>query len=201
MQPIVLMKCGGSLFDLPDLGSRLELLLPQLSPSRCVIVPGGGALVDVIRDWDRLHQLGEQRSHELAIDCLSISARFLAALSPQLELVKSLAVLPAHWSERSTTPVLDLSSRAFEDSTSGHRLPSSWDVTSDSLAAALAQDLGASRLLLLKSVDAPRPGLAAAVARGEVDRWFPNVINHLAIDWVNLRASPVSIEPVFLDLR
>ena len=52
------IKVGGSLFDRPDLGPRLRRWLDANAPWETILVPGGGRLVDVIRDLDRIHGLG-----------------------------------------------------------------------------------------------------------------------------------------------
>jgi dihydroneopterin aldolase len=57
-------------------------------------------------------------------------------------------------------------------------IPVSWDVTSDSLAAWLADKLGARRLVLMKQVALP-PDPAGAddlAARGIVDKAFPRFL-------------------------
>jgi 5-(aminomethyl)-3-furanmethanol phosphate kinase len=66
-------------------------------------------------------------------------------------------------------------------------IPQSWDVTADSLAAWLARRLGADRLVLVKSVAAPRPlDVDALAAFGMVDEAFPSffVAGGLALDWI-----------------
>ena len=69
----VIVKVGGSLYDLPDLGPRLLRLLdrPEMQPT--FVVPGGGRLVDDIRGLDRLHRLGEEASHWLALSVNAVS--------------------------------------------------------------------------------------------------------------------------------
>ncbi len=55
-------------------------------------------------------------------------------------------------------------------------VPPSWDATSDTLAAWLARELGAAKLLLVKSADLPpgaAPTLAELAASGVADRLFP----------------------------
>ncbi|NUQ61799.1 MAG: hypothetical protein HUU20_04880 [Pirellulales bacterium] len=58
---------------------------------------------------------------------------------------------------------------------SGPRLPHTWDVTSDSIAAALAAALSARELVLLKSCARPEPwsSLREAAEAGYVDRFLP----------------------------
>ncbi len=55
-------------------------------------------------------------------------------------------------------------------------LPKAWDVTSDTLAAWLAGELKADRLILVKSVDPPSAAETAAdlAAAGIVDPLFPH---------------------------
>ena len=77
--PIV-VKVGGSLLDLADLGARLMSWLRTLHRRDLILVPGGGPTADVVRDMDRLHRLGEQPSHWLALRALSLNAHLLARI-------------------------------------------------------------------------------------------------------------------------
>src|SRR5262245_30988403 len=89
MTPDVVVKVGGSLYDLPDLGPRLRAWLgqrPELAP---LLVPGGGAVVDFVRNLDRRHRLGEEASHWLALRGLTLQAHFLAALLPNAVVVNA----------------------------------------------------------------------------------------------------------------
>ena len=61
MRPLTVVKVGGSLYDLPDLHLRLQPWLSQAKTTDIILVPGGGATADVIRDFDRVHHLGEIR--------------------------------------------------------------------------------------------------------------------------------------------
>ena len=69
-------------------------------------------------------------------------------------------------------------------------LPQSWDVTSDTLAACVAMDLGAEELVLLKSADwGDGRNWIEAAKRGLVDAAFPRVVMYLTrVTWVNLRS-------------
>ena len=51
-------------------------------------------------------------------------------------------------------------------------LPHTWDVTSDSIAAALAIELEADELVLLKSTPTPSTDVDELSALGYVDRYF-----------------------------
>src|SRR5688572_14807390 len=76
----VVVKVGGSLFDLPNLAARLGAWLAELGTPQVILVPGGGATADVMRDFDRLHQLGEEKAHWLALRSLTLNAHFLTEL-------------------------------------------------------------------------------------------------------------------------
>ncbi len=161
-EPVV-VKVGGSLFDLPDLGGRLARWLEITSLSEVTFVAGGGAAADVVREMDRTHRLGEEKSHWLALESLRLTASLLLALSAR----------------EGCQPfrVEDLYSFARRDEGRPGCLPHRWEVTSDSLAARVAEVIGARELILLKSVTIP-PDMdwAEAGRRGYVDGYFPTMI-------------------------
>ncbi len=192
-EPATIVKVGGSLYDLPDLGPRLSRWLDACS-SPVMLVPGGGSFAAAVRELDRIHQLGEERAHWLAIQAMSQAARFLATLLPRGELALTLAACPAI-SRAGQIAVLDVASFCAAD----ERLPHSWDVTSDAIAARIAQVSGARRLILLKSVGL-EGGLSwqEAARRGLVDPAFADVIAAapaLAVELIDFRAA-ASVETV-----
>jgi aspartokinase-like uncharacterized kinase len=68
------------------------------------------------------------------------------------------------------------------------RLPASWDVTSDSIAAWIARQLGGAALVLLKSAEAPSRVLATLAGAGYVDAYFPIAAHGLSqIEFVDVR--------------
>ena len=155
----VVVKVGGSLFNLPDLGPRLGAWLTTLGQPDAVLVAGGGAAANVVRELDRVHRLGEEKSHWLALESLGLTARFLSALAPP------------------SFAVQDLQSFACHDEGRPGCLPHSWEVTSDSLAARFAEVAGARELVLLKSVTIPSDmSWSEASRRGFVDGFFPTMV-------------------------
>src|SRR5581483_10984790 len=76
---LVVVKIGGSLLDLPDLGPRLKKWLEQ-SAATVLVVPGGGAAADAVRRLDQLHRLGESRAHWLALRAVQLNASLLGDL-------------------------------------------------------------------------------------------------------------------------
>jgi aspartokinase-like uncharacterized kinase len=171
---VIVVKVGGSLFDHPRLGPGLRAYLDSLAPAEVLIVPGGGDVAEAVRKLDRVHGLGEEVSHGLALWALGVSSEFL---------YHALAC-----GERVT--ILNCYEFAQEDESRPGKLPHSWDVTSDSIAARVAVVYGAERLVLLKSVDVPPPtAWDEAAARGWVDPHFPTVVAGapFAIEVVNFR--------------
>jgi aspartokinase-like uncharacterized kinase len=192
MRGPVVVKVGGSLFDLPDLGMRLRSWLNPFSALRTplLLVPGGGAAADGIRRLDQVHALGEEKAHWLALRALTLNAHFLAALLPDADVAEDVAACRLLW-QRGRIAILDGHAFARADEAHAGRLPHGWAVTSDSLAARVA-DVLAARLILLKSVTIPT-GLdwAQAGRAGFVDGYFAEVLSRcvtlLEVCAVNLR--------------
>ena len=77
-------------------------------------------------------------------------------------------------------------------------LPTSWDVTSDSIAAYVASQLQAQELVLFKSTSLPaNTNRAQAAHTGLIDGYFEQAAATIEnIRWVNLRTTPVSERPL-----
>jgi aspartokinase-like uncharacterized kinase len=186
--PAAVIKIGGSLFDLPDLGQRLQAWLAGQATRTLLLVPGGGPVAEVVRQYDRLYGLGEERAHWLALRSLALNARLLCFLLPQTVVVPHIRSLATLW-RRGKIPVLDLYSFARADEGQPGALPHCWNVTSDSLAARVARVAGARELLLLKSTSLPA-GMdwTEAGKRGLVDTYFAEVAeNSLTVRFINFR--------------
>ncbi len=193
---LAVVKVGGSLYDLPDLGPRLRRWLNHAPANDVLIVPGGGPAADVIRDLDRIHHLGEEKAHWLALEALRLNAHFIARLLPPADFID-------HWdesrivmlrSEGTRTLLLDAVAFAARDRNLHPEaaLPHRWSVTSDSIAARVAVVSGAEHLILLKSVTIPQDmDWEGASERGYVDEWFARTIRpageSLKVRAVNLR--------------
>jgi aspartokinase-like uncharacterized kinase len=176
----MVVKVGGSLFDVPDLGPRLRRWLDSNAPREVIVVPGGGPAADVIRALDRAHGLGEETAHWLALRALALNAELLAALMPRSCVIDGPDLAELVW-EQGRRPVLDAFAFCEADEASAERLPHAWAVTSDSVAARVAVVAGAGELVLLKSA-APPPGDVAAWAEvGYVDPWLPRALARSAV--------------------
>ncbi len=178
------VKVGGSLFDWPELGIKLRAFLALLAAQNVLLVPGGGATADAIRSFDRVHQLGEDASHWLALDALSVNARFLQRLLPETRIATDTA-------DRGTA-ILDPAPFFQADERRPDHLPHSWQVTSDSLAVRVAVVADARELILLKSIAWAGAHWHAASRADVVDGYFNHAIQQakaeMEVRVVNLRA-------------
>ncbi|MDA1179764.1 MAG: hypothetical protein O2931_13325, partial [Planctomycetota bacterium] len=73
--PRRVVKLGGSLLSDPQLPVRWDAWWRSQPRWDTLVVVGGGCWVDAVREADKLHSLGEEVSHWLAIDALRITAR------------------------------------------------------------------------------------------------------------------------------
>ena len=128
--PIV-VKLGGSL------SNQVENLVPVFLASGCplFIIPGGGIFTDIVRK----SRVDDDTAHWMAVAAMDQYGWFIASrgipATSFLQVPDQPVVFLPYCSIRQLDP-----------------LPHSWDVTSDSIAAWVADLLGLD-LLLLKSVD------------------------------------------------
>jgi len=187
--PDVVIKVGGSLFEWPEFPGRLARWLDAEGASRPVLIVGGGPPVDFVRMLDATHRLGDEPAHRLALRAMDFTAEALAELLPGSRVVRRPAELPAAWRD-GRRPIFAPRLYLEElDERRADRLPCSWEVTSDTIAARVAIDLRAARLVLLKSTS---PGAAStrseAVRAGLIDLCFPTAAEGLdRVEIVELR--------------
>jgi aspartokinase-like uncharacterized kinase len=184
---LTVVKVGGGLGDdalpalctaLGELGARHPLL----------VVPGGAGFADAVREADRRFGLSAATAHRMAILGMEQFGWLLSELIPGAERSADLDVARA-----GRARVLLPAGVPLEG------LPASWDVTSDSIAAWVADRIGAGRLVLVKAVDGlfadwPARGkpLAqltvaelAALRSGGVDEYVSTVLERASFEtWV-----------------
>ncbi len=190
------MKVGGSLAA--D-STVLKALCAELSKAaekyRVLVVPGGGEFADVVRAADASFELSSKVSHKMAVLGMDQFGLLLSHLIPNARVAFSLGVVEGLSSSRRV--VILLPSRLVFRARS---LPSSWDVTSDSIAAYVAQRLCVGKLVLVTDVDGvftcnPKidacaeligevsaSGLLELGARTSVDRFLPSMLLKLGLD-------------------
>jgi 5-(aminomethyl)-3-furanmethanol phosphate kinase len=179
----ILVKVGGSLLGLPDLGIRLHGLAEHLSADQVLFFPGGGPTANLVRDWHSRFQFDEEAAHQLAVRSLRLNAELLARLMPEVPL--------GNGYEKSRMMILDpvLLLDRYDSECPDDAPPHTWDVTSDSLAAWIALRWPTEDLLLLKSVPCPIGQTVTAASRiGLVDPYFPGLAGRIPrVSWCCLR--------------
>lgn len=186
-------KVGGSLFDFAELPTALRCWL-DTQPGVTVLIAGGGPFADAVRNADATFAIGDSAAHRLALEAMRLSAQLLAAMLSETELLYSLDDVHRGLSN-SGVVVLD----PWETLTLPEcRLPHSWDVTSDSIAAYIASQLQSHELVLFKSRPLPaNTNRAEAAGAGLVDGYFVHAAAVLpTVRWVNLRGTPVTERPL-----
>jgi aspartokinase-like uncharacterized kinase len=184
---LTVVKVGGGLGDdalpalcnaLGELGGRHPLL----------VVPGGAGFADAVREADRRFGLRAATSHRMAILGMEQFGLLLSELIPGAERCDDLTRVGAGRTTVLSPVALPLDA-----------LPASWDVTSDSIAAWVADRAGAGRLVLVKAVDGlyahwpprgdPFTSLTvaelAALQAGGVDAYLPVLLGGARFEtWV-----------------
>ena len=189
--PWVVVKLGGSLAGDPSLAHWLRELARDDS-ARFVAVPGGGPFADAVRAAQAAWGFSDEVAHTMAVGAMDQFGHMLCGIHlrsipcwtlQQIEQARAGDRLPV-W-----LPGHVMSSE--------RQLPRSWDVTSDTIAAWLANALGAVGLVLVKSCDLsvdPEDPVALAAA-GIVDPALPVFLSRSALavrvirkdQWGNLR--------------
>ena len=196
MTMLRVIKLGGSLLTCPQLGERLPAWLAQQRAATTVIVVGGGPLVDALRRLDAAKPIAEETAHWLAIDAMSLSARLIAEWFPGFRLVEHVQDVPRNCGKQPPY-VLDVRELMRGQDLPGtkdvQRLPCTWDVTSDSIAAYAASVLQADELVLLKSaMPQDRGDFESLAAEGYVDAFFPRAAARIPVVCaVDLAGEPV----------
>ena len=184
---LTVVKVGGGVGDsalpalcktLGELGARHPLL----------VVPGGAGFADAVREADRRFGLPAAAAHRMAILGMEQFGWLLSELIPGAERRADVARVSA-----GRTTVLLPAALSLD------RLPASWEVTSDSIAAWVADQTGAGRLVLMKEADGlfadwpprgePLARLTvaelAALRTGGVDAYLPAVLEGAHVEtWV-----------------
>lgn len=177
------IKVGGSLLDRLDWPRLIgELVAEASARSACLLVVGGGSVVESLRESDARSPHPVERMHRAAIDVMGGTGWLVARL---LEL----PFVAEPGTDR--TAVLDVPTWLGHEGRI-ERLPVGWRVTSDSIAADVAARLKAA-LLLAKSGPPPDTADCHQLAeRGWVDGYFPQAAAPLGeIAW----ACPSSVPP------
>lgn len=162
---LTVIKLGGSHAFAPHLADWIDAIAK--CAGRIVVVPGGGPFADAVRDAQPKMGFGDRAAHRMALLAMEQYGCALASLAPRFRLADSLPEIDQALIEM-LVPVWLPTRMAL----AAPDIPWSWDVTSDSLAAWLAGELGARLLLLMKHAGASPVSMAELTRQGVVDAAF-----------------------------
>jgi 5-(aminomethyl)-3-furanmethanol phosphate kinase len=167
---LALVKLGGSHANGPHIKDWLAAIAAHAGA--IVIVPGGGPFADAVRTAQPSIGYDDRAAHAMALMAMAQFGCALQSLNPALTLAASRSTIWRALKDRKV-PVW-----SPEPMARAAALPETWDLTSDSLAAWLADALGAGRLLLVKHGRFEGVAIDAhdLVARGVVDPLFPRYL-------------------------
>jgi len=174
--PPLVLKLGGSLAET----SRLPAIIRMVTAARVpvVVVPGGGPFADSIRALQPTMKFDDALAHRLAMLAMQQMAELIGAQNERFTIAQSRAEISSALTSGKVPVWAPLQMIAGDAS-----VPAGWAATSDSLAARLAELLGA-RLVLLKSVDVePGANLDDLANRGVVDPILPSIVARGGLSW------------------
>jgi 5-(aminomethyl)-3-furanmethanol phosphate kinase len=183
------LKIGGSLSrgaELPTLCREIAGLGQHHS---LLIVPGGGDFAEQVREADRRFGLEGTVAHCMALLAMDQYGYLLNQLIPGSGLTAELDCALQSAESGKAAILLPSALMMKEDP-----LPHSWKITSDSIAAWLAQRVQCRRLVLLKDVDGllTTDGLIEALTveqlaahTGGVDEYLSNILSGVRMEtWI-----------------
>jgi aspartokinase-like uncharacterized kinase len=141
---LTVVKIGGSLGKVGRLAPLCTSLMRAAARHDLLLVPGGGVFADAVRVLDERHHLSDDAAHWMAVLAMEQYGLALADLIPGCRCVRS---LPGPGEDGAAGVSLLL---PYELLRRVDPLPHDWSVTSDSIAAWVARECGATRLVLLK---------------------------------------------------
>ena len=143
---MLIIKLGGSLAQAQTLLKCLDKIEINYSHQKVIIVPGGGAFADQVRIAQSHWHFDDTTAHKMAILAMQQMALLIQGLKSDWVLADSTISL----SEGLKANNVLIWSPCIKELAANH-IAESWDITSDSLAAWLANKLSAQHLILVKS--------------------------------------------------
>ncbi len=190
------LKIGGSLAEDPTTLRALSLELSEIAKThKIAVVPGGARFADVVREYDETFHLPKTVSHNMAILAMDQYGLFLSSITPDSRTSYTLKEA-REISETGIVSILLPSRLMFSEDP----LPHSWEVTSDSITAYIAAEMGVKKLILVTDVDGiytndPKEDQDAELveelsasdlsewgAKTSVDRFLPRILSRTRLD-------------------
>jgi len=142
------LKVGGSLAENPNSLAKLCRKLAILAKEyRIVIVPGGGEFADTVRKLDKTYGFSDVVAHKMAVLAMDQYGLFLSDITPNSYISHTLEEISNPVKDK--VPIFLPSQLMFREDP----LKNSWDVTSDTIAAYIADKLHTKKLVLVTDVN------------------------------------------------
>lgn len=177
LAPLV-VKIGGSLLSN---AARLSTVVATLSRARrpIVIVPGGGPFADQVRDTQKTHDMTDRTAHRMALLAMHQTGLLIEDMQTRFIAVDTAPAIRQALAAKRIPVWLPLKLASVD-----HTIPADWSVTSDALAARLAERLRFEAVLLIKSRSVPLGPTAAELASdGIVDAVFGDVVERSGLSF------------------
>jgi 5-(aminomethyl)-3-furanmethanol phosphate kinase len=176
VRQLTMVKVGGSLAERGDPRPAMAALKGLAAQHPLLVVPGGAAFAEAVRQEAKRFGLSEPRAHWMALLAMDQYGLLLAELGGGYPATDLADAIQSAYDGRLT--VLLPSQVALRSP-----LPWSWQITSDTVAAWLASEAGAARLILLKDVDGALEPTCQLIPRlGVAD--LPPVVDHGFAAWL-----------------
>jgi len=173
---MIVLKLGGSLLSKSILQEWLTLAAEQ-GKGQVVIVPGGGVFADQVREMQQQWHYNDVIAHQMAVLAMHQMALLFQGLATELVLIDKIEkILPALQTHK-VVVWLPLMTEL-----NALNIPATWDVSSDTLAAYLGQQLAATQLVLVKSAEiVASDNMLQWTEKGLVDKAFSATVSRLDI--------------------
>ena len=145
-----LFKIGGKILEnevnLENSISQLNNLYVNNVLDKIIIIPGGGTLANFVRSLDLRMNLGDEKSHWMAIHAMDFNGQEIAIRYKQIQVIEKIDDI----NKKQRVFAIFL---PFKYLKNNDFLPHNWHVTSDSIALYLAHELNFENVFLIKDVD------------------------------------------------
>ncbi len=171
---VVVIKIGGSLAHSEKLRTCLQHIARLFANQAVVIVPGGGVFADQVRSLQQIWHFDDTTAHTMALLAMQQMALFYQSVHPEFKIISHSQDIKRQYAVQKKL----LWSPNISELEAAQLNPS-WDVTSDSLAAWLANTLPAKELILVKSASIDSSlSFAELAQRDIIDKAFCTMIDN-----------------------
>jgi aspartokinase-like uncharacterized kinase len=164
------IKLGGSLLSSGSLREWLSIIVEH-GAGKLVIVPGGGIFADQVRDAQQILKFDDKAAHQMALLAMEQYAHLLQSYAPALALSDSIEGIEKAMNQNQVPVWLP-----FKMINTCQDVSANWNLTSDSLALCLANQLNAEHVMLVKSIGSNKLNARQLSESEMVDRDFPEFV-------------------------